>query len=90
MAGNKLYTVLMVVIMVLITSAILYANQDDVTQYIYATESHDVTLLNGSTVTTPSPFISPDLQVQIWSLAPLGVILGGAFAIFLLFFRRGR
>lgn len=88
MAGSKLYAVLMVVVMTLIVSAILYANSDQVTQYIYAQSSHSVTLLNSSTVTTPEPFISPELQAQIWSLAPLGVILGGAFAIFLMFFRR--
>lgn len=88
MSAGKVYSVLMVVILTLITSAILYANQDRVAQYVYAQSPHDVVLLNGTTITTPEPFISPELQVQIWSLAPLGVILGGAFAVFLMFFKR--
>lgn len=88
MAGNKIYSVLMVVLLTIIVSAILYSNNDRVAQYIYAQDTHAITLLNGSTVESPDPFLPTDLQVQIWYLAPLGVILGGAFAIFLMMFKR--
>lgn len=86
----KLYGVLMIVIMTIVVSAIINANTDTLVQYAYAQSPHEVTLLNSSTVTTPAPFVSPALQAQLIGLMPFGVLIGGAFAVFVLYFRRGR
>ena len=88
---DKRFTaVLLIVIGALLVSAVLISQQDEVAKNIYATAGHEVTLINGSTITTPDPFLSPELQLKIWSLAPIGVFLGAGLAIFLLFFKGGK
>lgn len=83
---KKIVSVLLIVLSAIIVSAVLASQQDEVVKQIYQQEPHDVTLLNGSTVTTPEPFLSVELQSKIWNLAPIGVFVGAGLAIFLMFF----
>lgn len=83
---NKLYSVLLVIVVALIASAILASNYQDVVKSIYAFEPQNVTTTYSGTVETPEPMLSSSLQTKIWSLAPVGIFVGAGLAIFLMFF----
>ena len=85
---QKLVAVLFVVLGAILVSSVLIGQQDQIVKNIYATSSHTVTLADNTTITTPEPFLSPALQVQIWSLAPIGVFIGAGLTIFLMFMNK--
>lgn len=86
---GKIKGVLLIIIVATIVSAILSSNYDDNVKQIYSQQAHNVTLENGDVILTPDPMLSPELQVKVWGLAPIGVWIGAGLAIFFMFFSFG-
>jgi hypothetical protein len=85
---KKFTEALIVVITVIVALAILTGTNDTVTRSIYKEQAHNVTLSDNTVIETPAPLLGVDVQMLLWSLAPVGVVIFGGLALFYLFMKK--